>query len=240
MARRCSTTRGTLGHGPALRHRHDRAAVRESLEGAALLRRSRLPARRLGHALHDAGRRLARRRARRLAGPGALATVRLGPAPGARARGRRRPGPRPGPRPDHAPARPQRRRRGRLLRVREQRLRDLAGRPRLHLRPPARRRRATSTRSRASRDCCKISPDGKTVEVVATGFRNPDGLGLSSGGVLTVPNSEGEWVPASMVCEVKPGGPLRLSRTEERPASRPAPRLPARAGSTTRAAPRSR
>jgi putative heme-binding domain-containing protein len=52
----------------------------------------------------------------------------------------------------------------------------------------------------------RISPDGKSVQVVATGFRNPDGLGLLSGGELTVPNSEGDWIPASMVCEVKPGG----------------------------------
>jgi putative heme-binding domain-containing protein len=52
----------------------------------------------------------------------------------------------------------------------------------------------------------RISPDGKGVEVIATGLRNPDGLGLSSAGVLTVPNSEGDWVPASMVCEVRPGG----------------------------------
>ena len=58
-------TKGTLGHDAALRDRHDRAAVRESLERPALLRRPRLPPRRLGPALHDAGRRLARRRARR-------------------------------------------------------------------------------------------------------------------------------------------------------------------------------
>ena len=41
---------------------------------------------------------------------------------------------------------------------------------------------------------------------MATGFRNPDGLGLAPDGTLTVPNSEGEWVPASMICEVRPGG----------------------------------
>jgi hypothetical protein len=52
----------------------------------------------------------------------------------------------------------------------------------------------------------RISPDGKSVKVVATGFRNPDGLGLTSTGVITVPNSEGDWVPASMVCEVRSGG----------------------------------
>ncbi len=51
----------------------------------------------------------------------------------------------------------------------------------------------------------RISPDGKTVTVLATGFRNPDGLGLTPQGVITVPSSEGEWTPASMVCEVRPG-----------------------------------
>ena len=51
----------------------------------------------------------------------------------------------------------------------------------------------------------KIAPDGKTVTVLATGFRNPDGLGLTPQGVTTVPSSEGEWNPASMVCEVRPG-----------------------------------
>ncbi len=52
----------------------------------------------------------------------------------------------------------------------------------------------------------KVRPDGKSVEVLATGFRNPDGLGLSPDGALTVPCSEGEWTPASMICEIKPGG----------------------------------
>lgn len=52
----------------------------------------------------------------------------------------------------------------------------------------------------------KISADGKKVDVLATGFRNPDGLGLSPDGVLTVPSSEGEWVCASMVAEIKTGG----------------------------------
>ncbi len=51
----------------------------------------------------------------------------------------------------------------------------------------------------------RISPDGKRVEVLATGFRNPDGLGLMPGGALTVPCSEGEWTPSSMICEVRPG-----------------------------------
>ncbi|WP_197440293.1 TIM barrel protein [Polystyrenella longa] len=48
----------------------------------------------------------------------------------------------------------------------------------------------------------RISPDGEQVEVLATGFRNPDGLGLTPEGLLTVPCSEGEWTPASMICAV--------------------------------------
>lgn len=46
----------------------------------------------------------------------------------------------------------------------------------------------------------RISPDGQSVAVVATGFRNPDGIGITSDGVITVPCSEGGWTPASMVC----------------------------------------
>jgi putative heme-binding domain-containing protein len=52
----------------------------------------------------------------------------------------------------------------------------------------------------------KVSPGGKPAEVVATGFRNADGVTRSPEGILTVPNSEGDWIPASMVCEVRGGG----------------------------------
>ena len=51
----------------------------------------------------------------------------------------------------------------------------------------------------------RITPDGKKVDVLATGFRNPDGLGLYPDGAVTIPCSEGEWTPASMLCLVKPG-----------------------------------
>ena len=57
----------------------------------------------------------------------------------------------------------------------------------------------------------RISADGKKVDVLATGFRNPDGLGRTPEGYLTVPCSEGEWTPASMVAEVRP------SKKEEGP-----------------------
>lgn len=48
----------------------------------------------------------------------------------------------------------------------------------------------------------RVSRDGKQSQVIATGFRNPDGLGWLPEGVLTVPSSEGDWTPASMICEV--------------------------------------
>lgn len=47
----------------------------------------------------------------------------------------------------------------------------------------------------------RISPDGQKAEVLATGFRNPDGLGITPTEKVTVPCSEGEWTPASMICE---------------------------------------
>jgi putative heme-binding domain-containing protein len=52
----------------------------------------------------------------------------------------------------------------------------------------------------------KISPDGQNVQVLATGFRNPDGLGLTPQGMITVPSSEGDWVGASSVSVIRPGG----------------------------------
>ena len=52
----------------------------------------------------------------------------------------------------------------------------------------------------------RIAADGRSFEVLATGFRNPDGLGLAPDGAITVPSSEGEWTPTSMIAEIKPGG----------------------------------
>lgn len=55
-----------------------------------------------------------------------------------------------------------------------------------------------------SQGLLRIPPGGKKVEAIATGFRNPDGLGLLPNGSITVPASEGDWTPASMICEVNP------------------------------------
>ena len=52
----------------------------------------------------------------------------------------------------------------------------------------------------------RISPDGATATVLATGFRNPDGVGIAADGAITVPCSEGDWTPASMICQIRPNG----------------------------------
>ncbi|MCC6510587.1 MAG: heme-binding domain-containing protein [Pirellulaceae bacterium] len=48
----------------------------------------------------------------------------------------------------------------------------------------------------------RISQDGRRAQAIAAGFRNPDGLGIYPDGTITVPCSEGEWTPASMICAV--------------------------------------
>jgi len=53
----------------------------------------------------------------------------------------------------------------------------------------------------------QISPDGNHASVLATGFRNPDGIGILPDGTLTVPASEGDWTAASMVSLVAPTMP---------------------------------
>jgi hypothetical protein len=52
----------------------------------------------------------------------------------------------------------------------------------------------------------RVSPDGSKTERLATGFRNPNGLAVGPDGTITVAPQEGEWTPASMICQVKPGG----------------------------------
>jgi type 1 glutamine amidotransferase len=52
----------------------------------------------------------------------------------------------------------------------------------------------------------RVSSDGKVHETIATGFRNPNGMGVSPEGILTVAPQEGNWTPSSAICEIKPGG----------------------------------
>ncbi|MFO0941976.1 MAG: plastocyanin/azurin family copper-binding protein [Pirellulales bacterium] len=76
----------------------------------------------------------------------------------------------------------------------------------------------------------RISPDGKNAELIATGFRNPDGLGILPDDTVTVPCSEGEWTPASMICAVKNASALSVTQPlhfgYRGPKSGKAPELP--------------
>ncbi len=54
---------------------------------------------------------------------------------------------------------------------------------------------------------CRVSPDGKNLDVLATGFRNPNGLGISpDGSVVLTSVQEGTWTPASAICDASLGG----------------------------------
>jgi hypothetical protein len=52
----------------------------------------------------------------------------------------------------------------------------------------------------------KVSADGASLETIATGWRNPNGLGRSPDGILTVAPQQGGWTPSSQISEVKQGG----------------------------------
>jgi hypothetical protein len=52
----------------------------------------------------------------------------------------------------------------------------------------------------------KVSPDGKKSEIVATGFRHPNGMGIGPQDQIVVSDNQGEWVPSSKVSLIKPGG----------------------------------
>lgn len=49
-------------------------------------------------------------------------------------------------------------------------------------------------------------PGGWEVDVLATGFRNPNGLALGPRGEVVAGAQEGEWTPTSWLAEIQPGG----------------------------------
>jgi glucose/arabinose dehydrogenase len=52
----------------------------------------------------------------------------------------------------------------------------------------------------------KVSPDGKKGQVYCTGFRTPNGMGILPDDRLTVSDNQGNWMPASKISIVRPGG----------------------------------
>ncbi len=72
----------------------------------------------------------------------------------------------------------------------------------------------------ANQGVVKISPDGRQVESIATGLRNPNGLGVGGSDIITAAPQEGEWTPASAIFEVHPAdhfGYKGPKITEKRP-----------------------
>jgi hypothetical protein len=51
----------------------------------------------------------------------------------------------------------------------------------------------------------KVSPDGKKFEILARGFRAPNGIGVRADGLVTTSDNEGTWVPATPINWIIPG-----------------------------------
>ena len=52
----------------------------------------------------------------------------------------------------------------------------------------------------------KVPKNGSGIEVIATGFRNPNGLGIGPGDLITAADQQGDWVPETRLDLIKPGG----------------------------------
>ncbi|HEX3314671.1 MAG TPA: hypothetical protein VHR72_07245, partial [Gemmataceae bacterium] len=52
----------------------------------------------------------------------------------------------------------------------------------------------------------KLSKDGQKLEVIARGFRAPNGIGVGPHGELTVGDNQGTWTPVCPINWIKPGG----------------------------------
>jgi glucose/arabinose dehydrogenase len=52
---------------------------------------------------------------------------------------------------------------------------------------------------------CKVAKDGHATDIIATGLRQPNGLGMGPNDELTFSDNEGHWIPASKISLVKPG-----------------------------------
>lgn len=52
----------------------------------------------------------------------------------------------------------------------------------------------------------KLSPDGKSMEPFASGFRSPNGIGFDASGRLLITDNQGDWRPTSPLYSVKKGG----------------------------------
>ena len=51
----------------------------------------------------------------------------------------------------------------------------------------------------------RISKDGSEVEVIAEGFRTPNGIAEGPDGALYVADNQGNWIPTSKIVRVEKG-----------------------------------
>src|SRR5205823_5058906 len=66
----------------------------------------------------------------------------------------------------------------------------------------------------------KVSSDGQHEELVATGFRHPNGMGIGPHDEIVVGDNQGEFVPSSKISLIRPGGYYgygKLDQKYERP-----------------------
>lgn len=61
--------------------------------------------------------------------------------------------------------------------------------------------------SKRGDNCCiyKMSPDGKKLEKIATGFREPNGMSIGPDGAMTVADNEGNGIPQTPLYRLLPG-----------------------------------
>jgi hypothetical protein len=68
----------------------------------------------------------------------------------------------------------------------------------------------------------KVSADGSRLDVIASGFRNPNGMAISPSDVITVADQQGEWVPETRLDIIKSGrfyGYMPMHKTAAAPTS---------------------
>ena len=63
----------------------------------------------------------------------------------------------------------------------------------------------------------KVSKDGKSMEIFATGFRAPNGSAIGPNDEITVSDNQGHWMPSSKVNWVKKGGFYGMTPSAHRP-----------------------
>jgi hypothetical protein len=53
----------------------------------------------------------------------------------------------------------------------------------------------------------RVAADGRSQETIASGWRNPNGMGITPDGkIILVSPQQGEWTPSSVIAEAKPAG----------------------------------